>query len=527
MAALLAALIAAGVAGAVAFVAAQRRAQAGDAGNAGTGSAEADRILASAKTEAAAIAAGSKARAAEAKARALSRIEEDLKDRRAEIARLEDRVTTREATLQERATALDVRGREIADARVIVDHAFKAYDEKVAALEARDAGFLDRLAELAGMTVADARDSLVSELTENARHEAARYARTADEHLAEDSDRRTKKMLATAIQRYSGRYPTDRPGTNVTLPSDEVQTRMIDGENLNLTTLEKLGGVDTKHDPTSRVIGIASQDSVRREIARITLERLASQQGVINPDAVRMMLERVQNDMDNITREAGKKAVNILGLAGLDPAIVKMMGRLKYRTSYAQNIWSHSIEVGWLCGLMAEELKLNVKLARRCGFLHDIGKAMDHDVSLAEAAGGGHAMIGAVFLKEHGEDEIVVNAVAAHHDEVKQNSVYAHLVIAGDAISGARPGARREMAENYQQRLRDIERISGSFKGVAEAYAVQAGREVRVMVERRVSDAQAFQLSKEIALKIEAEMTYPGQIKVTVIRETRAEAVAR
>jgi ribonuclease Y len=204
-----------------------------------------------------------------------------------------------------------------------------------------------------------------------------------------------------------------------------------------------------------------------------------------------------------------------------------MMGRLKYRTSYAQNIWSHSIEVGWLCGLMAEELKLNVKLARRCGFLHDIGKAMDHDVSLAEAAGGGHAMIGAVFLKEHGEDEIVVNAVAAHHDEVKQNSVYAHLVIAGDAISGARPGARREMAENYQQRLRDIERISGSFRGVAEAYAVQAGREVRVMVERRVSDAQAFQLSKEIALKIEAEMTYPGQIKVTVIRETRAEATAR
>ena len=525
MAELLVALIAAALAGAAAFTVAQRKArQPGAAG--GSGSAEADRILAAGKAEAAAVAAGSKARAAEAKARALSLIEEDLKDRRAEIARLEDRVTTREASLLERSTALDIRAREIADARVIVDHAFKLYDDKVAALEARDAGFLDRLAELAGMTVAEARDSLVAELTETARHDAGRYARTADDNLSEDSDRRTKKMLATAIQRYSGRYPSDRPGTNVTLTSDEVQSRLVDAENLNLTTLEKLGGVDTKHDPTSRVIGIASQDSVRREIARITLERLASQQ-VINPDAVKAMLERVQGEMDNINREAGKKAANILSLAGLDPAIVKMMGRLKYRTSYAQNIWSHSIEVGWLCGLMAEELKLNVKLARRCGFLHDIGKAMDHDVSLAEAAGGGHAMIGAVFLKEHGEDEIVVNAVAAHHDEVKQNSVYAHLVIAGDAISGARPGARREMAENYQQRLRDIERISGSFKGVAEAYAVQAGREVRVMVERRVSDAQAFQLSKEIALKIEAEMTYPGQIKVTVIRETRAEAIAR
>ena len=522
---LLAALIAAAIAGAAAFAAAQRKAgQPGAQG--GSGSAEADRILASARAEAEAIAAGTKKLAAEAKARALSRIEEDLIDRRAEIARLEDRVTTREATLQERASALEVRGREIADARVIVDHAFKQYDDKVAALEARESGFVDKLGEVAGLSPDAARAELVTEMTEQARHDATRYARTADDHLAEDSDRRTKKMLASVIQRYSGRYPTERPATNVTLASEEVQSRLIDADNLNLSTLEKLGGVDTKHDPTSRVIGLASQDSVRREIARITLERLASQQ-VITPDAVKTMLERVQSDMDNITREAGKKAVNILGLAGLDPAIVKMMGRLKYRTSYAQNIWSHSIEVGWLCGLMAEELHLNVKLARRCGFLHDIGKAMDHDVSLAEAAGGGHAMIGAVFLKEHGEDEIVVNAVAAHHDEVKQNSVYAHLVIAGDAISGARPGARREMAENYQQRLRDIERISGSFKGVAEAYAVQAGREVRVMVERRVSDAQAFQLSKEIALKIEAEMTYPGQIKVTVIRETRAEAMAR
>ena len=525
MAALLAAVIAAAVAGALAYAVASRRGQP-TGGATGTGSPEADRILASARTEAEAIAAGTKRAAAEAKARALGRIEEDLKDRRAEIARLEERVTSREATLQERATALDGRAKEIADQRVIVDHAFKQYDDKVAAIAEREAGMFDRLAEIAGTTVEAAKAELVTELTEQARLDATRFARTADDQLAEDSDRRTKKMLASVIQRYSGRYPTERPATSVALASEEVQRRLLGEDNINLATLEKLGGVDSKHDPDTRVIGLASQDPVRREIARVTLERLATQQ-VVSPESVKAMLERVQNDMDNITRDAGKKAVNILGLAGLDPAVVKMMGRLKYRTSYAQNIWAHSIEVGWLCGLMAEELRLNVKLARRCGFLHDIGKAMDHDVSLAEAAGGGHAMIGAVFLKEHGEDEIVVNAVAAHHDEVKQNSVYAHLVIAGDAISGARPGARREMPENYQQRLRDIERISGSFKGVAEAYAVQAGREVRVMVERRVSDAQAFQLSKEIALKIEAEMTYPGQIKVTVIRETRAEAIAR
>jgi ribonuclease Y len=274
-------------------------------------------------------------------------------------------------------------------------------------------------------------------------------------------------------------------------------------------------------DDTPEAIIVSAFDPVRREIARLSLERLMSD-GRIHPSRIEEIVAKTTKEIEKVCKEAGEKAAFELGLTGLHPEIIRTMGRLKYRTSYGQNIWSHSIEVGFLCGLMAGELGLNVKLARRAGFLHDLGKA------LPPSDEGGHAITGANFIKKYGEDELIVNAVAAHHDEVPQASVIAHLVIASDALSGARPGARREVLESYVKRLEDLERIPLSFDGVDKCFAVQAGREVRVVVANdRVTDDEAALLSRDIARRIEEELTYPGQIKVTVIREVRATEVAR
>ncbi len=307
----------------------------------------------------------------------------------------------------------------------------------------------------------------------------------------------------------------------VNLPNDEMKGRIIGREGRNIRTIEQVSGVDLIIDDTPETILISSFDPVRREVARVALERLIAD-GRIHPARIEEVVEKASQEMDVTIREAGEQAIFDTGIQKINPEIIRLLGRLKYRTSYDQNVLQHSLEVAFLCGMMANELGLNAKAARRAGLLHDIGKAIDHEVE------GSHAVIGADMAKKHGEPEEIVHAIAAHHDDVKPQTVLAVLVQAADALSAARPGARREMLVTYVKHLKEIEEIANSFKGVTKSYAVQAGREVRVMVENReISDDGAVVLSKDVARKIEESLTYPGQIKVTVIRETRAVEYAK
>lgn len=447
--------------------------------------------------------------------------EQEARNRRVELDRVEQRLTAREEKLDERATALDKKQAEVAEEEKAVARQTQSIEDRQRNLKEREATIDARLEEIASLTREQAREQVIGQIIEQAKLDAIRTARQIEESAVEDAERKAKKILATTIQRYAGDYVAERTVSVVNLPSEDMKGRLIGREGRNIRALETATGCDFIIDDTPEAITISNFDAVRREIARRTIERLMAD-GRIHPARIEEVVAKVSEELDKQTREAGEAAAFELGLTGLHPEVLRIMGRLKYRTSYGQNIYTHSIEVGFLCGLMAGELGLNVKAARRAGFLHDIGKAMD------QSDEGGHAIVGANFLKRHGEDELTVNAVAAHHDEVRPNSIIAHLVIAGDALSGARPGARREILESYVKRLEDLERISLSFPGVEKSYAIQAGREIRVMVaNERVSDDQAWALSRDIARKIESEMTYPGQIRVTVIRETRASEVAR
>jgi len=322
--------------------------------------------------------------------------------------------------------------------------------------------------------------------------------------------------LADAIQRYAGEHVQERAVTVVQLPSDDLKGRLIGREGRNIRALEAATGVDLIIDDTPEAIVLSSFDPVRREIARTAVEALVSD-GRIHPGRIEEVLEKAREQVEQSIREAGEQAIFELGIHGMHPELVRLVGSLKYRYSFAQNVWRHSIECGYLCGLMAAELGLNIKQARRAGLLHATGKAVDHEVE------GGHAVIGGALARKFGESPKVANAIASHHEDEKPESVLAHLVAASDALSGARPGARREMLESYVKRLQDLEHIAQSFPGVEKTYAIQAGREIRVLVEQgTVSDDGAVILSREIAKKIEQEMTYPGQIKVMVVRETRA-----
>ncbi|MEM1347878.1 MAG: ribonuclease Y, partial [Myxococcota bacterium] len=388
-------------------------------------------------------------------------------------------------------------------------------------LEERDAEILVRLEEVARLSAEEAKSQIIEQIVGEAKIEASRNIRAIEEEAIEEADKRAKKVISVAVQRYAGEFVAERSVNVVQLPSDDLKGRIIGREGRNIRALEAATGVDIIIDDTPEAVIVSGFDPVRREIARLTLEKLISD-GRIHPSRIEEVAGKTEQEVSQKIKEAGEQAAFELGIHKLHPELLRTLGRLRYRTSYGQNMWSHSIEVGFLCGLMASELGVNVKVARRAGLLHDIGKALTHEQE------GSHALIGAELAAKYGETEIVRNAIAAHHNEEPQNSVIAHLVIAADALSGARPGARREILETYIKRLEDLERISMDFEGVEKTYAIQAGREIRVMVQNsRVDDDQAFVLSREIARKIEDELTYPGQIKVTVIRETRAGDYAR
>ena len=349
-----------------------------------------------------------------------------------------------------------------------------------------------------------------------AKHEAAKTIRRIEEEAKETADKMARNILALAIQRYAGDYVAEKTVSVVNLPNEEMKGRIIGREGRNIRSIEAATGVDLIIDDTPEAVVLSGFDPIRREIARISLSRLIDD-GRIHPARIEEIVEKVKQEMDVNIREAGEQAAFDCGVHGVNGEVIKLLGRLKYRSSYDQNVLQHSQEVAFFCGIIASELGVNVKKAKRAGLLHDIGNAVDHEVE------GSHAVIGANLAKKYGEDDEIVHAVAAHHDDEKPQTVIAILVQVADALSAARPGARREMLETYVKHLQELEEIAGSFPGVSKTYAVQAGREIRIIVQSdEVSDDAAVVLSGDVAKKIEANLSYPGQIKVTVIRETRS-----
>jgi len=372
------------------------------------------------------------------------------------------------------------------------------------------------LEKVSGLTLDEAKDLLLKAMEEVARQEGAKLIKKITSEAKENADKEAKKIISTSIQRYAGEYVAERTVSVVHLPGDEMKGRIIGREGRNIRALEAATGIDLIIDDTPEAVILSGFNPVRREVARISLEKLISD-GRIHPARIEDVVERAGEEVDLAIKEAGEQAAFDLGVHGIDPELIKVLGKLKFRTSYAQNVLQHSVEVAFLSGAIAAELNLDIKLAKRMGLLHDIGKAVDYEVD------GAHAIIGAKLAKKYGEKENVVNAIAAHHEDQMPESVYDYIVQAADALSGARPGARKESLENYIKRLEDLENIANSFEGVINTYAIQAGRELRVIVESEIiSDEESTLLSRDIARQIEENLTFPGQVKVVVIRETRA-----
>jgi ribonuclease Y len=373
-----------------------------------------------------------------------------------------------------------------------------------------------QLEKISGLTAGQAKELLVRAMENEARYEGAKIIKRIENETKEQATKKATKIMATAIQRYAGDFVAEHTVSVVQLPNDEMKGRIIGREGRNIRALEAATGIDLIIDDTPEAVILSGFNPVRREVARLSLMRLIAD-GRIHPARIEDVVKKVGKEVDLTIKEAGEQAAFDLGVHGIHSELITYIGRLKFRTSYAQNVLQHSVEVGVISGIMASELGLNSKLARRMGLLHDIGKAIDREVE------GQHAIIGSKLAKKFGETPEVVHAIAAHHEDVPPSSVYDLLIQAADALSGARPGARKELLENYIKRLEDLENIAKSFNGVANTYAIQAGRELRVIVESGIiSDEESTLLSRDIARKIEESLTFPGQIKVTVIRETRA-----
>ncbi len=484
----------------------------------------------SAKLEAARLASKSEIDRARAEARseARERVEQaraearaDVDAQRATLAEQEARLLTRAEDLDRRASRSERREDDLGRREEKLSQREVDADRLREELADQQSAIAKRLAEVAQLTRDEARDALLAQVEQETRDVAARRIKAAEESARERAETTAKNIISMAIQRYAGEYVCERTVSLVSLPSEEMKGRIIGREGRNIRALEAATGVDFIIDDTPQSIVISAFNPTRREVARRALETLL-EDGRIHPSRVESVVKKTEAEFHRIIRRAGEEAADEAGLTGIHPEILKLVGALKYRTSYGQNQWQHALEVSFLCGMMASELGLDLRRAKRAGLLHDIGKVLD------QTAEGSHALIGAEFARKHGESGLIVNAIASHHEEVPQETIYACLAQAADAISGARPGARRQMMQSFNQRLTDLERISNSFPGVERSFAVQAGREVRVIVENgRVTDEEAVVLSHEIANKIESEMAYPGQIKVTVIRETRVVNYAR
>ncbi|HSL95154.1 MAG TPA: ribonuclease Y [Thermoleophilia bacterium] len=475
---------------------------------------EAERVQRDAKREAESVLKEARLEAKEEVHRVRTEVETELRDRRAEVAALEQRMVQREEQLEARAAEQERRDQSLRDREAnterLTEELNAAKDEAVAALE-----------RISGLSPTQARDLLLKQVEDDARHDMAKLVRQVEEEARREADRRARNILSLSIQRTAANHVAETTVTVVPLPSDDMKGRIIGREGRNIRALEAVTGIDCIIDDTPEAVVLSGFDGVRREIARLTLTKLIAD-GRIHPARIEEMFEQSRAEVEAAMEEAGEQACFDTNVHGVAPELVKVLGRLKFRTSYGQNVLNHSVEVAHLAGLMAAELGANIKIAKRAGLLHDVGKAVDHEVE------GSHADISQQLARKYRESQSVVHAIHAHHQDVEPQTIEAVLVQAADAVSAARPGARRESLENYIKRLEALEEIAEKHKGVEKCYAMQAGREVRVMVKpAEINDNGTALLAREIAKEIEEQLDYPGQIRVTVIRESRATELAK
>ena len=440
--------------------------------------------------------------------------EKEMKERRAEITKQERRLEQKEASLDKKTEAFEKKEEELAKK-------LQKAAETQAEADLAKAQQMKVLENISGLTQEQAKAFLLQSVEDEVRHETAMKIKEIEQQLKDEADDRAREVIATAIQRCAADHAAETTVSVVPLPNDEMKGRIIGREGRNIRTLETITGVDLIIDDTPEAITVSSFDPVRREVARLALEKLIVD-GRIHPTRIEDMVEKAQREVDRVIREEGERACYETGVHNLNPELIKILGRQKYRTSYGQNVLNHSIEVAHIAGLMAAELGVDVALAKRAGLLHDLGKSIDHEVE------GSHVQLGADLARKYKENPVIVNAIEAHHGDVEPKTVIAVLVQAADAVSAARPGARRENVENYIRRLQKLEELTGSWPGVDKAYAIQAGREVRIMVKPEVvTEDNMILLARDVAKKIESELEYPGQIKVNVIRETKAVEYAK
>lgn len=443
-----------------------------------------------------------------------SECDRDLRNRRTEMQRVERRLAQKEDTIERKLASLEAKEEKLSkvreDLQLVQDKSEEVYKQQIEELE-----------RISGMSREDAHALILQKVEHDTRHEAAILVRDIEAQARDEADKKAREIISLAIQRCAADHVADSTVSVVALPNDEMKGRIIGREGRNIKTLETATGVDFIIDDTPEAVILSGFDPVRREVARIALEKLITD-GRIHPARIEEMVAKAKREVENIIREAGDAAVFEVGVHGLHQELHRLLGRLKYRTSYGQNVLKHSIEVAHLAGLMASELGADVRIAKRAGLLHDIGKAVDHEVE------GTHTQIGTDLAKRFRESKEIVHAIQAHHNDIEPTTVEAILVQAADAVSGARPGARRETLENYIKRLQKLEEIANSFTGVERSFAIQAGREVRIIVKPEdINDEGTILLAKDIAKKIEGEMEYPGQIKVNVIRELRSVEFAK
>lgn len=487
----------------------------------GDSQSEASRIMEEARIEAKTLRKEALLEAKDEQLRLRNEFEKETRQRRSEIQKQENRLNQKEDVLDKKEAAMDAK-------LEAVEKTKKAIEEREIKLKAMEAELgnqhdkmLAELEKVSGMTSAEAKQQLINEITEEAKRDAAVLVKEIESKAKEEGEKRAKNIVGLAIQKCAVDHAAETTVSVVELPGEEMKGRIIGRMGRNIKALESVTGVDIIIDDTPDVITLTGFDPVRREIARLTLQKLVSD-GRIHPGRIEEVADRVRRDIDMQIREAGESAVFDAGIFGVHPEIVKLLGRMKYRTSYGQNVLKHSLEVCFLSGLMAQELGADVKTAKRAGLLHDLGKAVDHEYE------GTHIQIGAELARKYKEKEEVIHAIAAHHGDIEAKTLEAIIVQAADAISGARPGARRESLENYVKRLEKLETLANSFAGVEQSYAIQAGREIRVIVKpEQVDDSATVFLAKEIAQKLESELEYPGQIKVNVIRELRSVEYAK
>ena len=447
--------------------------------------------------------------------------EKEAKERKDEVLNLEKSILSREEQIDVREALIVQKEEQVKQANQQLDNKNKELDKKQVELQAKIDSIIVELQKVAQMSIEDAKKELFKRVEEKMDHEIAAYMKDRQEEAEEKAAENAKEVLSLAIDKYSQEVASERTVSVVALPSDEMKGRIIGREGRNIKTIEQLTGVDLIIDDTPEVITVSCFDPIRREIARRSLEALIKD-GRIQPGRIEEIIEKSKQEVKEITKKAGEEALFKLNLPKMNKDLVELIGRLKFRTSYGQNALVHSMEVAHLCGIMASELGIDQQLAKRAGLLHDLGKALDFEME------GSHVELGVRYAKKYNESDVVINAIESHHGDVPAKYIISNLVSAADTLSAARPGARSETLDTYIKRIEQLETISKEFDGVSSAYAIQAGREVRVMVvPEKVDDVMAYKIARDIKNKIETELTYPGQIKVTVIRETRASEIAK